>query len=39
MVEKNIKKNLDKIYNAALLAASPISCINEFIEEKTNFSK
>ena len=39
MVEKNIKKNLDKIYNAALLAASPISCINEFIEEKNELLK
>ena len=39
MVEKNIKKNLDKIYNAALLAANPISCINEFIEEKNELLK
>ena len=39
MVEKNIKKNLDKIYNAALLAASPISCINEFIQEKNELLK
>ena len=39
MVEKNIKKNLEKIYNAALLAASPISCINEFIEEKNELLK
>ena len=39
MVEKNIKKSLDKIYNAALLAASPISCINEFIEEKNELLK
>src|SRR6056300_94488 len=39
MVEKNIKKNLDKIYNAALMAANPISCINEFIEEKNELLK
>ncbi len=39
MVEKNIKKNLDKIYNAALLAANPIGCINEFIEEKNELLK
>ncbi len=39
MVKKNIKKNLDKIYNAALLAANPISCVNEFIEEKNELLK
>ena len=39
MVIKKIKKNLDKIYNAALLAANPIGCINEFIEEKNDLLK
>ena len=34
IVEKKVKKNLDKIYNAALSAANPINCVGKFLEEK-----
>ena len=39
IVEKKVKKNLDKIYNAALSAANPINCVGKFLEEKDDILK
>ena len=39
IVEKKIKKNLDKIYNAALSAANPINCVSKFLEEENDILK